>query len=115
MIFLDLLLPGLGQYRRGQRLAGLTFGVSAALVVIYMYWSNQRFLHLHRDLRKVVPRVEARELWAEKEVHKTRGLQVGLCLLLLSAGDNWLARRQGTPDAKNDLPPDSNPESESTP
>lgn len=94
MFLLDLLLPGLGQYRRGQRLVGLVFGVSAVAAVLFMYFSNQHLLYLHRDLRELVPRSATRELWAEKEAHKARGLEVGLALLLLSALDNLLAAAQ---------------------
>jgi hypothetical protein len=84
---LALLIPGLPQFQRGQRLVGLVLGLAAMGTVLHVYWYNRELLLLHRELRERVPRSTIRELVADKEAQKLRGLAAAVALVLLSGFD----------------------------
>ena len=92
------LIPGLAQYRRGERLRGLVFGLCLILAVVGLYLDNRRLRATYGRMRDAhVPRDVAGEVLVVKAEHKRHGAYLVVLLAALALVDAFLGRKRGAP------------------
>lgn len=89
------LVPGLAQYRRGERARGLVFGLCLILALVGLYLDNRRLRVAYGRMRDAqVPRDVAGEVLAVKAEHKRRGGALVALLAGLALVDAFLGRQR---------------------